>query len=231
MVTLYSKSKPPSNVDPNWIYWSRGDFEKVDHDSISALVVIGKKGLINIIHKPTPVLNSLGKLEAIVGNIHDMKNTQSIFKVDGDEVGSCFAIEKHETIPENHRPEVPLGVDAVKGTCYEDAEDELALIALPNAAPLPYYGYKLKSLQLDEDFVGEMNEISDNHGFWAGQMFNALDQYDKDLGTEQVVENLTNMIKNEPSTRKKKLSKASDSATKNFSTVSRAAAGPIVDIV
>jgi hypothetical protein len=61
-------------------------------------------------------------------------------------------------------------------------------------------------------------------------MYNALDQYDKDLGTELVVENLTNMIKNEPSTRKKKLS-ARDSATKNFSTVSRATAGPIVDIV
>ena len=230
MVTLYSKSKPPSKVDSNWIYWSREDFEKVDHDSISALVVIGKKGAVNIIYKPTPVLNSLRKLEAIVGNIHDMKNTQSIFKVDGDEVGSCFAIEKHETIPENHCPTVPLSVDAVKGTCYEDAEDELALIALPNAAPLPY-GFELKSLQLDEDFVDEMKKISDDHGFWAGQMYNALDQYDKDLGTELVVENLTNMIKNEPSTRKKKLSKASDSATKNFSTVSRAAAGPIVDIV
>ena len=229
MVTLYSKSKPPSKVDRNWIYWSRGDFEKVDHDSISALVVIGKKGLVNTIYKPTPVLNSVGKLEAIVGNIHDMKNTQSIFKIDGDEVGSCFAIEKHETIPENHRPEVPLGVDAVKSTCYEDAEDELALIALPNAAPLPY-GFKLKSSQLDEDFVDEMEKISDDHGFWARQMYNAFDQYDKDHGTEQVVENLTNMIKNEPSTRKKKLS-ASDSATKNFSTVSRAAAGPIVDIV
>ena len=67
-----------------------------------ALVVIGKKGLINIIHKPTPVLNSLGKLEAIVGNIHDMKSTQSIFKIEGDEVGSCFAIEKHETIDHTH---------------------------------------------------------------------------------------------------------------------------------
>ena len=75
---------------------------KIDHDSILALVVIGKKGLINIIHKPTPVLNSLGKLEAIVGNIHDMKSTQSIFKIEGDEVGSCFAIEKHETIDHTH---------------------------------------------------------------------------------------------------------------------------------
>jgi len=93
MVTLYSKSKPPSKVDTNWIYWSNGDFEKINHESISALVVIDKKGGVNIIYKPTPVLNSSGKLEAIVGNIHDMKSSQSIFKIEGDEVGSCFAID------------------------------------------------------------------------------------------------------------------------------------------
>jgi hypothetical protein len=230
MVTLYSRSKPPSKVDPNWIYWSNGDFEKINHDLTSALVVIGKKGLINIIYKPTPVLNSFGKLEAIVGNIHDMKSTQSIFKIEGDEVGSCFAIVKHETVPTNHRPENPLSADAVKGTCYEDAEDELTLIALPNAAPVPY-GFDLKSSQLDEDFVEEMKKVSDDHGFWAEQMYNAFDQYDKDHGTEQVVENLTNMIKNEPLTRNRKLLNASKSATKNFSTVIHAAAGPIIDIV
>jgi hypothetical protein len=132
MVTLYSKSKPPSEVDPNWIYWSNEDLLKIDHESISALVVVGKKGSINIIYKPTPVLNGLGKLEAIVGNIHDRKSTQSIFKIKGDEVGSCFAIKKHETIPTNHCPEIPLGADAVKGTCYEDADDEVGLIVLPN---------------------------------------------------------------------------------------------------
>jgi len=230
MVTLYSKSKPPSKVDTNWIYWSNGDFEKINHESISALVVIDKKGGVNIIYKPTPVLNSSGKLEAIVGNIHDMKSSQSIFKIEGDEVGSCFAIDKHETIPENHRPEFPLGADAVKGTCYEDADDEVALIALPNVAPLPF-GFELKSVDLDEDFVEEMTKISVDHGFWAQQMFNALEQYDKDHGTEQVVENLTNMIKNEPAKRSKKMASASTSATKNFSTVFHAAAGPIVDIV
>ena len=225
----YSKSKPPSKVDEGWIYWSNEDLSKIDQDSISALVVIGKKGSINIIYKPTPVLNSLGKLEAIVGNIHDMKSTQSIFKIEGDEVGSCFAIEKHENVPMNHRPEFPLGADAVKGTCYEDADDELALVALPNIALLPY-GFEIKSVELDEDFVEEMKKISDNHGFWAQQMFNAFDQHDKDHGTELVVENLTNLIKNEPARRSKKMASASTSATKNFSTVFHAAAGPIVDI-
>ena len=229
MVSLYSKSKPPSKVDEGWSYWSNEDLSKIDQDSISALVVIGKKGSINIIYKPTPVLNSLGKLEAIVGNIHDMKSTQSIFKIEGDEVGSCFAIEKHENIPMNHRPEFPLGADAVKGTCYEDADDELALVALPNVAPLPY-GFEIKSVELDEDFVEEMKKILDNHGFWAQQMFNAFDQHDKDHGTELVVENLTNLIKNEPARRSKKMASASTSATKNFSTVFHAAAGPIVDI-
>ena len=105
----------------------------------------------------------------------------------------------------------------------------MALIALPNVAPLPY-GFDIKSLELGEDFVKEMKKISDNHGFWAGQMYNAFDQHDKDHGTAQVVENLTNIIKNDPARRNKKLISASTSATKNFSTVFRAAAGPIVDI-
>ena len=100
------------------------------HSSSSAI----GKNLINIIYKLTPVLNSLGKLEAIVGNIHDMKSTQSIFKIKGDDVGSCFAIEKHETIPKIYYPEMPLSADAVKGTCYEDLDDNVVLIVLPNVA-------------------------------------------------------------------------------------------------
>ena len=216
MVTLYSKSKPPSKVDKKWIYWSNEDLSKIDHESISALVVIGKKGSINIIHKPTPVLNSRGKLEAIVGNIHDMKSTQSIFKIEGDEVGSCFAVEMYENIPTNLRPEDPLGPEAVKGTCYEEVNDELALVAIPNVAPLPY-GFDIKSLELDEDFINKMEKISVNHGFWARQMYNAFDQHDKDNGTEQVVENLTNLIKDEPAKGKRKMASAKSSATKNFS--------------
>ena len=223
MVTLYSKSKPPSKVDKKWIYWSNEDLSKIDHESISALVVIGKKGSINIIHKPTPVLNSLGKLEAIVGNIHDMKSTQSIFKIEGDEVGSCFAVEMYEDIPTNLRPEHPLGPEAVKGACYEEVNDELALVAIPNVAPLPY-GFDIKY------FINEMEKISDNHGFWARHMYNAFDQHDKDHGTEEVVEKLTNLIKDEPVKRNKKMASAKSSATKNFSTVYRATSGPIVDI-
>ena len=111
-------------------------------------------------YKPTPVLNSLGKLEAIVGNIHDMKSTQSIFKIEGDEVGSCFTIERHETIPMNHCPEMPLGADAVKGTCYEDVDDEVALIALPIVAPLPF-GFDLKSLRFGRRLCWRNEE-----GFW-----------------------------------------------------------------
>ena len=63
----------------------------------------------------------------------------------------------------------------------------------------------------------------------SGQGKCLFDQHDKDHGTEQVVENLTNLIKNEPARRNKRAS-AITSATKNFSTVFRAAAGPIVDI-
>jgi hypothetical protein len=88
--------------------------------------------------------------------------------------------------------------------------------------------FEIKSVDLDEDFVEEMKKVSD--GFWAQQMYNAVDQHDKDHGTEQVVKNLTNIIKNEPSRRSTKLVSASKSATKNISTAFRAVAGPIVDI-
>ena len=229
MVTLYSKSKPPSKVDKKWIYWSNEDLSRIDHETISALVVIGRKGSINIIYKPTPVLNSLGKLEAIVGNIHDMKSTQSIFKIEGDEVGSCFAVETYENIPTNLLPEHPLSPEAVNGTCYQEVNDDLSLVALPNVAPMPY-GFDIKSSELDEDFINEMEKISVNHGFWARQMYNAFDQHDKDNGTEQVVENLTNLIKDEPVKGKRKMASAKSSATKNFSTVYRATSGPIVDV-
>ena len=129
-----------------------------------------------------------------MGNIHDMKmkSTQSIFKIQGDEVGSCFTIERHETIPMNHCPEMPLGADAVKGTCYEDVDDEVALIALPIVAPLPF-GFDLKSLIFGRRLCRRNEE-----GFWAQQMYNAFDQHDKDLGTVQVVKNLTNIITTRP---------------------------------
>ena len=106
---LYSASKPTSTVDSNWIYWTKSHFKNIKSDSnqISALLYITKNKEIEIIYKPTPIINdSTGEFEGIMGNMYDDGSTPAIIKVDGDDVGSCTTIQVFPDVPDAFRPEI-----------------------------------------------------------------------------------------------------------------------------
>ena len=113
----YLTSKPPSQLDPSWFNWSLDDFIKINPKSnkIAALLYVTRKREIGIIYKPTPIMKQDGTLEGIIGNMFSKKCTPAFFKIDGDEIGSCYAIQKHDDIPSKHRPKVPLQANIVKG--------------------------------------------------------------------------------------------------------------------
>ena len=117
-----------------------------------------------MIYKPTPVFNERNELIAIIGNMFDESSSPAFFNIDLDEIGSCCAILEHPKIPAKFRPEIPLQSDSVKDTDWEDAEMEIALVAIPTLAPIPY-GKEIKSTTLDENFIEEMQAISSAHGF------------------------------------------------------------------
>ncbi len=87
-----------------------------------------------------PVKNAEGKLLGIIGNLYDKGSTPAIIviKIHGDEVGSCFAIQKLDDIAKEFRPEIPLTADMVKETDWEQATTKSAIIAIPTLAPLQF---------------------------------------------------------------------------------------------
>jgi hypothetical protein len=221
---LYIISKPPLVVDCKWIHWSTADYKSIDPDSnsIAALIFITRRKEIEIIYKPTPVVDDKGKLLAILGNMLDNGSTPAIIKVNGDEVGSCFTIQNFRDIPEAFRPEIPLQIDSVKDTEWEKAKENVALIVLPTLAPLPFSA-DIKSTVLDDDFLEERKSLSPEHEFWAKMMVNAHDHYATDYKVDSVAKNLSE------STRTSAMRDPCQAAMKGFKNVTHALSGPIVE--
>jgi hypothetical protein len=135
----YTVLKPPSVFNPKWIYWSKNDLGKsIDPEQISFLLFITRKKEIRVIYKPTPVFNDKGELSAITGNMFDKGSTPAFFKINNDEVGSCYAIREHNVVPVEYRPETPLPADLVKETGWKYTANKISLIAIPTLDPLPY---------------------------------------------------------------------------------------------
>jgi hypothetical protein len=185
----YTVSKPPSAVTPEWIFWSRLDFRRsLASDEVSSVVFITHKKEISMIYKPTLIIDK-DELVCIIGNMFDKSSSPAFFKIDLDEIGTCCAILEHPKIPTEFRPEIPLQSDSVKDTDWEDAEMEIALVAIPTLAPIPY-GKEIKSGILDDNFIEEMQAISDVHGFWARTMSDVINQHEVDNHTETVLKRM-----------------------------------------
>ncbi len=76
----YTVLKPPSVVNPEWIYRSKNDLGKsINPEQISSLLFVTRKKEICIIYKPTPIFNDKGKLSAIIGNMSNMGITPAFF--------------------------------------------------------------------------------------------------------------------------------------------------------
>ena len=91
-----------------------------------------------MIYKPTPVFNDRNELTAIIGNMFNESSSPAFFKINKDDIGSCYAIPTHNTVPMKFRPEIPPHAKLVKDTDWDNAEMEIALIAIPTIAQLPF---------------------------------------------------------------------------------------------
>ncbi len=147
----YTISKPSSTINPECIFWSQNNFKRnLAPDETSSVVFVTRKKEISVVYMPTPVINK-DELACIIGNMFDEISSPAFFKIDSDEIGSCCAILEHPKIPPEFRPEIALQSDSVKDTDWEDAQIEIALVAIPTFAPIPY-GVEIKSTMLDENF-------------------------------------------------------------------------------
>ena len=189
----YTLSKPPSAVNPEWIFWSKNDYQRyLASDEASSVLFVTSKKEIALIYMPTPVIDK-DEFECLLGNMFDESSSPAFFKIDSDEIGSCCAIIEHPKIPPEFRPEIPLQSDSVKDTDWEDAQMEIALVAIPTLAPIPY-GKEITSLTLDENFVAEMSTISKEHGFWAQTMRDVVEQHEVDNHTETVLKRIIESV-------------------------------------
>jgi hypothetical protein len=136
---LYTVSKPPSVINPEWIFWSKNEFgQGIAPEQVSSLLFITRKKEICALYKPTPVFNDRNKLNAIIGNMFNESSSPAFFKINKDEIGSCYAIRDFNLVPAEFRPEIALQADLVKDTDWDEANMEIALITIPTLAPLPY---------------------------------------------------------------------------------------------
>ncbi len=220
---LYSTSNPPPEINPDWTFWSTSELGRgISPDQISSLLFITRKKEICLIYKPTPVYNDKNELISIIGNMFDKNSSPAFFNIDKDEIGSCYAIREFKQISAKFPPKIALQSDSVKDTDWDEAEVEIALIAIPTLASLPY-GFQIKSVIIDNDFIDEMKEISEAHGFWAKTMSDAIDQFEVNNHTELV---LKRMMKSHPVSTSRDPARA---ATKNLRDMTFTSS-PFVDV-
>ena len=109
-----------------------------------------------------------GNFLGIMGNLFNKGSTPAITVVEADKVGSCFVIQDHDNLPENHHPEIPLEAKMVSGTNWENAEMEISLISLPTLVPIPF-GIDFQLHTIDDAFVEEMEKFLSSMA--SGQRF------------------------------------------------------------
>jgi hypothetical protein len=174
--------------DPNWITWSLNNFANLDlhSKSIAALIYVTRKRDIGVIFKPTPLKDQDGKLEGIIGNIFNQKSAPAFTKIDGDEIGSCFAIQQHSKIPPNFSPKIVLKANIIKDAEWEFAEHNIPLCVVPILASIPF-GKNIESISFDDSFIEEMSSSSVEHGFWDKLMSNIIEQAKTDSKVNTIV--------------------------------------------
>jgi hypothetical protein len=136
--------------------------------------------------KPMPIKDNKGKLIGIIGNMFDKGSTPAFTRIDGKEIGSCFAIQSFDVIPGKFCPETPLQADTVKETNWEKATTEIVFITLLTVVPLPC-GKEFESTSFDDSFVKEMEKISSKHGFWARTMTDVIEQAETENDNHTIV--------------------------------------------
>ncbi len=199
------------------------DFENLSPDSkeIVALLFVTRKKEICLLYKPTPIKVN-GNFLGIMGNLFNEGSTPAIVVVDANKVGSCFAVEDHDGLLENYRPEIPLDANMVSGTNWENAEMDISLIALPTLVPIPF-GIDFQSHTIDDAFADKMCKISVEHGFWAKILVNVIEQTELNDDSRTIAERL---ISSRVFSRARDHTRA---ATKGIRDAKIAASGPFIE--
>ncbi len=79
----YTVSKPPSAVNPEWIFWSKNDFQRnLASDEASSVISVTHKKEISVVYMPTPVIDK-DELACLIGNMFDESSSPAFFKIDG----------------------------------------------------------------------------------------------------------------------------------------------------
>jgi hypothetical protein len=185
----YTVLKPPSAINPKWIFWSKNEFGSLAPKQVSSILFITRKKEICVIYKPTPILDERNELTAIIGNMFDESSSPAFFKIDKDDIGSHYAIRDYRLIPAEFKPEIALQDNSVKETDWDNAKMEIALIEIPTIVPLPF-GMEITSTMLDNDFIDKMKGILNAHGFWAQTMANVIDQFEVNNQTKKVLKRI-----------------------------------------
>jgi hypothetical protein len=92
-------------------------------------------------------------------------------------------------IPEEFCPETPLEASTVKDMDWEKAPSNIAAIAIPTFAPLPFGTIIITTSVFNDDFIEDMHKISNKHGFWAKSMANVINQAVTENETDKIIKN------------------------------------------
>jgi hypothetical protein len=163
-----------------------------------------------------------GEFAGFFGNMFKEGCTPAIITIDGDEVGFCFAVKYFNGIPQEYCPEIPLKVNMVKDTAWENAEQYITLIALPTLVPIPF-GTDVESTTFDEAFMEEMTKISAEHGFWAKTMSYVFEQALLNKDSLTIAERLMS------SKASSKLRNPTRAATKGIRKATVTSSGPFIE--
>ena len=81
-------------MDTDWIYWTTPHLKDIEQHSnqIAALLFITRKKEIEVLYKPTPIIDDKGNYQGIMGNMFDEGSTPAFVMIDGDNIGSCTTI-------------------------------------------------------------------------------------------------------------------------------------------
>jgi hypothetical protein len=208
-------------VNPGWIYWSAKDLKNPDSNQIAAFLFATRKKEVCLLYKPTPFIYD-GKFTGFIGNMFNEGSTPAIITIDGDEVGSCFAVKYFNRIPEEFCPKIPLEVNMVKDTAWENAMQDIALIALPTLV-LILFGTYVESTIFNDAFMEEMNKILAEHGFWAKAM---SDVFKQALLNEDSVTTAERLMSSKTSSKARDPTHA---ATKGIRGATVASLGPFIE--
>jgi hypothetical protein len=123
---------------------------------LTAIMGINKAGDIQNLFMPTIIPKAFaGDNEAstIIGNVNDSHSKPSFIYTDTTDLGSVYAIDTYDIIPDEIRPEEPLPSKILADTSYAKATVPIGMALIPNAVPLFFGEHLIEGCIHDADLM------------------------------------------------------------------------------